>query len=101
MDDICEKLQTTSLHDSTSYKKVMYLDCDPKVFGLSKYPIVLDYTPSTPYVPKVKVKRTKLERMCEEPQTKGEEAVKIYVEYCREKGLPISVDDINGCLAMD
>lgn len=82
--------------DST--KKVIYLDCDPKVFGTSKIPVTLDFSKPKPAEQKPKPKMTRLERICEDPQTKGEEAVKIYVEYCKEKNLPILVEDINGIL---
>ena len=95
VDTLCQTLETLSVDP---YKKTIYVDCDAKIFGTTKFPIVLDSTPPKPVEPKSKPKRTKLERMCEDPQTKGEEAVKIYVEYSKEKGLPISVEDINGIL---
>ena len=95
-DELSEKLSEVTLNP---YKKIIYLDCDPKVFGTNKYPVTIDSTPPTSIVSNPKPKRTKLERMCEDPQTKGEEAVKIYVEYSKEKGLPIDIQDINTILA--
>lgn len=97
IDELTETLSNLSVDP---YKKVIYLDCDPKVFGMSKFPVTLDLTPPKPYVPTPKPKRTRLEQMCEDPQTKGEEAVKIYVEYCKANNLPITVEDLNACLEL-
>jgi uracil-DNA glycosylase len=94
-DELCKHLEKLTVDPS---KQVIYLDCDPKVFGSSKIPVTLDLTPPKPVESKPKRKMTRLERMCEDPQTKGEEAVKIYVEYCKEKNLPIAVEDINAIL---
>jgi uracil-DNA glycosylase len=96
-DDLCKNLEKLTVDPC---KKVVYLDCDPTVFGTSKFPVTLELTPPKPVEskPKPKRKMTRLERMCEDPQTKGEEAVKIYVEYCKLKNLPIVVDDINAIL---
>ena len=85
--------------NESQYKKIIYLDCDPKVFGTSKFPVTLDSTPPQPIPEKPKKKQTRLERMCEDPQTKGEEAVQIYVDYCKAMNLPIEIDDINAILA--
>jgi hypothetical protein len=60
--------------------------------------VTLDSTPPQPIPEKPKKKQTRLERMCEDPQTKGEEAVQIYVEYCKAMNLPIEIDDINAIL---
>ena len=79
-------------------KKIIYVDCDPKVFGFSKFPITLETNQAKAVEQNQKPKRTRLERICEDPQTKGEEAVKIYVEYCKEKNLPLSIEDINTIL---
>jgi len=80
-------------------KRVIYVKCDPNVFGTDTFPItLLDDPPVNLQVPKEKKKMSRLERMCEDPQTKGEEAVQIYVEYCKEKNLPIKIDDINDIL---
>jgi uracil-DNA glycosylase len=92
---LCNKLQSLTL-DPT--KKVIYLDCDPAVCGQSKIAVTLDYSEPKPIESKPKPKRTRLQQMCEEPQTIGEEAVKIYVEYSKEKNLPIKVEDINDIL---
>lgn len=81
--------------NANPYKQILYVDCDPKVCGQEKMAIVLDSTPPKPRPEKPKKKMTRLERMCEAPETVGEEAVKIYVEYCKEKNLPIKIEDIN------
>ncbi len=94
-DDLCAKLSQMKI-DTT--KKVIYLDCNPAVFGQSKIPVTLDYSEPKPVEPKVKPKRTRLQQMCEEPQTVAEEAVKIYVEYSKEKNLPVKLEDINDIL---
>lgn len=96
MDAVTDQLSNLTVDP---YKKIIYLDCDPKVFGTNKFPVTLDYTPGKPYVPEPKRKMTRLERMCEDPQTKGEEAVKIYVEYCKLHNLPVKVEDINDILS--
>lgn len=98
--DITNQLQTLAL-EPNPYKKVIYLGCDPKIFGNSELPVTLDFTPPKLFVSKHKhkPKQSKLERMCEEPQTKGEEAVQMYVEYCKLHNLPIQVQDINDILA--
>lgn len=90
--------QPVNWSNESQYKKIIYLDCDPKVFGSNKFPVTLDYTPPKPIPEKPKKKQTRLERMCEDPQTKGEEAVQIYVEYCKAMNLPIEIDDINAIL---
>jgi uracil-DNA glycosylase len=94
-DELSEKMSDIALDP---YKKVIYLDCDPNVFGTSKFAVTLDSTPPIPSVPKSKPKRTRLEQMCEDPQNKGEETVKIYVDYCKANNLPIKVEDLNACL---
>ena len=96
IDSLCKTLEILSV-DPT--KKTIYVDCDPTVFGTNKFPITLDYSVPTPLVSNPKPKRTRLERMCDDPQTKGEEAVKIYVEYCQEKNLPVKIEDINDILS--
>jgi uracil-DNA glycosylase len=97
VEDITEHLQTLNL-ETNPYKKIMYVDCDPKLFGTNKFPITIDTTPPKRIEPKPKQKRTRLQQMCEDPQTIGEEAVKIYVEYCQKKGLPIEINAINDIL---
>jgi uracil-DNA glycosylase len=85
-----------------SKKRTIYIGCDPAVFGVGKLPVVIESEKPPPAVAvteKPKKKMTKLERMCEYPQTPGEEAVKIYVEYCKLNNLPITVEDINACLS--
>lgn len=96
MDAITNQLSSLSVDP---YKKIIYLDCDPKVFGTSKFPVTLDFTPVKPYEPKPKRKMTRLERMCEDPQNKGEEIVKIYVDYCKLHKMPVNVEDINAILS--
>ncbi len=80
-------------------KKVVYVRCDPKLFGQDKMAITLDCSQPKPIESKPKPKRTRLQQMVEEPQTIAEEAVKIYVEYSKEKNLPIKVEDINDILS--
>ena len=85
---------------SIQAKGKIYIRCDPNVFGTDKYEVTVEDTqPPKPQIQKEKKKLTRLERMCEDPQTKGEEAVQIYVEYCKEKNLPIKIEDINDILA--
>ena len=84
--------------DTDSTKRTIYIDCDPEVFGFSKYPITLDYSVPKPIESKAKAKMTRLERICADPQTKGEEAVKIYIEYCKDKAIQINLDDVNAIL---
>lgn len=81
-------------------KRTIYIGCDPAVFGTDKLPVTLgeDCKPAQAPV-KEKKKMSKLERMCEDPQTPGEETVKIYVEYCKLNNIPITVEDINACLS--
>jgi uracil-DNA glycosylase len=81
-----------------SDKKRIYISCDSKIFGYDKIAVTLDYSKPKPFEPKAKPKRTRLQQMCEEPQTPAEEAVKIYVEYSKEKNLPIKIEDINDIL---
>lgn len=94
-DELTRKLEELTVDP---YKKIIYLDCDSKVFGFTKFPVTLDFTPPKVVQPQPKPKQTRLERMCEDPQTKGEEAVKIYVEYCKANNLPIKIEDLNACL---
>lgn len=83
-----------------SKKRTIYIGCDPAVFGVDKLPVVIESEKPTPIVPeKPKKAMSRLERMCEYPQTPGEETVKIYVEYCKLNNLPITVEDINACLS--
>lgn len=96
VDMLCERLESLTVDP---YKKVIYLDCDPKVLGTNKIAVTLDYSPPESYTPPPKPKLTRLERMCQDPQTVGEQAVQAYVEYSKLKNLPIKIEDINDILS--
>lgn len=81
-----------------SNKQIIYVDCDAKVCGQEKMAITLDSSLPKPYVPMVKPKLSRLERMVQDPQTVQEQAVQAYVEYSKANNLEIKVDDINDLL---
>lgn len=88
-----------SIEKLATNKRTIYIGCDPAIFGTDKLPVTIGEDLPPPLKPNPKRKMTKIERMCEDPQNKGEETVKIYVEYCKLNNLPITVEDINACLS--
>ena len=97
VDSLCEQMESMEI-DTKPKKRILYIDCDPAVFGFSKFPVTLENSSPQPILPKPKPKLTRLERMCSDPETLGEEAVKIYIEYCKEKGFQINLEDVNAIL---
>lgn len=79
-------------------KKVIYVKCDPALFGSDRISITISSPEPVPPPVKEKKKMTRLQVMCESPQTVQEEAVKAYVEYTKANNLEMKVEDINALL---
>jgi hypothetical protein len=81
-------------------KNIIYVPCDPLLFGSSTIPITIDSGKPIPQEePKQKKKQTRLQRICESPENVQEDAVKAYVEYSKANNLEIKVEDINELLS--
>lgn len=88
-----------SVQQYKSTKDVIYVNCDPKVFGYSQIPITISSPEPVSQEPKLKKKITRLQAICESPQTVQEDAVKAYVDYSKQNNLEINMNDINDLLA--
>lgn len=88
-----------SIQKDLSTKNVIYVDCDPTLFGSTKIPITISSTQPNSQEPKEKRKLTRLQAICESPQTVQEDAVKAYVDYSKQNNLEIKINDINDLLA--
>jgi uracil-DNA glycosylase len=81
-------------------KNIIYVPCDPLLFGSSMFPITINSGEEiVQKEPKEKKKQTRLQRICESPETVQEDAVKAYVEYSKSNNLEIKVEDINELLS--